>query len=134
MMVVIRRSYRLTIGKFLTVWALFLGVLLGKVTGVHAAESVVGSDAISKVFQGATQDSAHGVLASGSASCYGQGDYYGQVAYYGESPYYAEGYYESSYQTTFTKNATALTGFTVTGKASKANATFLIDHPLDPVN
>ena len=63
---------------------------------------------------------------------YGQSYYYG----YGQGAYYAyaQAYYQGSYQTTFTKNATAAINLAVTGSISKGSGTFVIDHPLDPKN
>lgn len=69
---------------------------------------------------------------------YGQGSYYGQATYYSQSyyqSYYQSTYYtQSSYQTDFTTDVTMDATLDITGTVSKGSGTFVIDHPLDPIN
>jgi len=75
-----------------------------------------------------------------TTSAYGQATYYNQnyyqSTYYSQSYYqgYYQGAYQSSYQTTFTDNTRALLDFSVASSVSKSSGTFVIDHPLDPIN
>jgi len=84
-----------------------------------------------------------------SAFAYGVGTYYGQPYYEGyyqgyyQGTYYSQAYYQSvyysqgSYQKTISVPTTiqdASTSLSVASSISKAAGTFVIDHPLDPLN
>lgn len=73
-------------------------------------------------------------LAPVSVSAYGQGGYYGQGAYYSQSYYQAS--YSSSItpQTTITADTIFADDLSIADSISKGFGTFMIDHPLDPLN
>lgn len=67
-----------------------------------------------------------------------------QVSAYGQGAYYSEGYYQSYYQagyftsvtpqTTITADTIFADDFSIADSIAKGFGTFLIDHPLDPLN
>jgi hypothetical protein len=75
-------------------------------------------------------------------SYYSQGTYYSQGYYqsgyysqgYYQGSYYSQGYYQSAYVLNITDTVSVSGGTSVTGALSKGSGTFVIDHPLDPVN
>ncbi len=79
------------------------------------------------------------VYAYGESGYYAQGSYYGQSSYvsYTQGSYYTQGTYysESTYGTvTLDGNIKFAADLLVVSTISKGSGTFVIDHPLDPVN
>lgn len=153
MVALARRTYRAMIARGLALCTLLFGVLVAKPPVAHAAQPERTVD-LYKVFEDATDPQY--LMGCGSGGCssggcsYGQGYYQGYYQSYYQAYYqayyqsYYQGYYQSyyqatyysqsSYQTTFTKNASEAGNFSITGTISKGSGTFVIDHPLDPKN
>lgn len=118
----VKRTYRTTLLRFLSLWVLCVAFLL-RPGNLFAQTAEENSQAFSSVFNaGATVEE---IRASNKfASCYGQAYYYGQGYYYSQA----------TYGTVLTTSGRVTGDATVTGAVSKGSGTFVIDHPLDPKN
>ena len=124
MMVVLKRTHKYILLRFLSVCALVFAVGIAKVQHIDAAG--IDTTSIQKVFSSANVTGVGNKKLA--VTSYSQAYY---QAYYQS---YYQSYYQGSYNLTFSRDVSALGDLSVATNIGKGSGTFVIDHPLDPLN